>query len=246
MKRELKRQIKQDEFVTTLERARLWAEAHRDEVRVTAVVVAIVGAGALALGYLQGRRAEEADQAMVAALEVFRAPLQAEQPEGAERPAGPVFAAAQEKFTKAAAAFDGIERRYASLPVALRARYYGALCRRELGDPIEAQRILEDVAARKEAEGLEPALARVALADVFRSAGQVEKAIDAYRRIVEDTSLPLPRDHALMSLAWLLEDARRFAEARAAYLRLTEEFPASVYAGEARRRAEYLEGAGQG
>ena len=47
-----------------------------------------------------------------------------------------------------------------------------------------------------------------------------------------------------MSAAQTLEDAQRFAEARAAYRQLTEEFPASVYAAEARARAEYLATAG--
>ena len=36
------------------------------------------------------------------------------------------------------------------------------------------------------------------------------------------------------------EEARRFSEARAAYERLARDFPASVYAGEARQRAEFL------
>jgi hypothetical protein len=44
-----------------------------------------------------------------------------------------------------------------------------------------------------------------------------------------------------MSLAATLEDANRLAEARASYRRLGEDFPASVYAGEARRRAERLQ-----
>lgn len=246
MKREFKRQIKQDEFVTGVQRARQWLETHRDEARVTALVLAVVAAGAFALAYLQGRRAEEAEQAMAAALEIFRGPVEAELPEGAERPAGPIYATAQEKFTKAAAAFDGVERKYGSLPVALRARYYGALCRSETGDVAEAQRILADVAARKLPGSLEPALARLALAEVYRRSGQLDRAIGAYREIVEDASLPLPRDHALIGLASLLEEARRYAEARAAYLRIGEEFPTSVYAGEARRRADYLESAAKG
>jgi hypothetical protein len=49
-----------------------------------------------------------------------------------------------------------------------------------------------------------------------------------------------------MSLASILEEARRLPEAEASYRRLTEEFPTSVYAGEARQRADYLKGAAQG
>ena len=47
----------------------------------------------------------------------------------------------------------------------------------------------------------------------------------------------------LLELASTLEAAKRPTEAGAAYRRLVEEFPGSVYAPEARRRAEYLAGA---
>ena len=76
--------------------------------------------------------------------------------------------------------------------------------------------------------------------------GALDKAVDAYRQLTEDASLPLPRDHALMELAATLEEAHRSSEARDVYRRLAEEFPASVYASDARRRMEYLETAGQG
>ena len=57
----------------------------------------------------------------------------------------------------------------------------------------------------------------------------------------------MPRDFALDEpAAERSEDAKRMAEARAAYQRLTEEFPASVYAAEARRRAEFLQTANEG
>jgi outer membrane protein assembly factor BamD (BamD/ComL family) len=49
-----------------------------------------------------------------------------------------------------------------------------------------------------------------------------------------------------MQLAGTLEDARRRAEAERAYARVVEEFPQSPFAGEARRRADYLKEPHQG
>lgn len=246
MKKELRKQIKQDEFVSGLERAMSWMAAHRDEVRITAIVALIVAVAASGLAYFQSKRTHEAEQAFAEALETFKAPVAAELPEGFQKPPGPVFASAAEKYRKAAAAFDGIERKYSSLTVGWRARYYGALCRVELGDAEEARKAFSEIAARKEGKALEPALARLALADLYRRSGQVDKAVDAYRQLAEDASLPLPRDHALMSMARTLEEARRIPEARGAYRRLSEEFPGSVYAAEARQRASYLETDTQG
>jgi outer membrane protein assembly factor BamD (BamD/ComL family) len=66
--------------------------------------------------------------------------------------------------------------------------------------------------------------------------------VEAYRGLATNPAASLPRDFALLSAAQTLEDGKRWAEARAAYRRVFEEFPASVYASEARTRAEYLQG----
>lgn len=246
MKRELKQQIKRDEFVSGIDNAASWANAHRGEVRIGIGVAVVVAAAAGALVYVQGNRAREAETAFREAVTVYQAPITAEIQPGADKPAGPVFPTAEEKYKTAAAAFDGVERRYGTLAVAERARYYAALCRVELKQYAEAEKALRAIASRKDNTRLEPALARLALADLLRRQGQVDKAVDEYRAIAGDGALPVPRDFALMSLAGTLEDAKRLAEAGAAYKRLAEEFPASVYAAEARRKAGFLQSANEG
>ena len=246
MKRELKEQIKRDELVTGLQNASEWAQAHQRELRIAIGVAVLVGAAAAGLGYVQGNRLREAERAFMEAVAIYEAPVASELSPGADKPSGPVFPSAEEKYKTAAAAFDGVERRHATLPVAVRAGYYAALSRIELKQYVEAEKALRALAERKEGTRLEPALARLALADLHRRQGQVDKAVEEYRALAGDSGFPLPRDYALMSLAATLEDAKRLAEAVAAYKRLTEEFPASVYAGEARRKADHLQTAAQG
>jgi tetratricopeptide (TPR) repeat protein len=245
MKKELKKQIKQDELVTGAERAWAWLSEHRQSVRTTALVLAVVAVLGGGLSHVQGRRAREAQSALSEALELFHTPLKAQVAPGSTAPAG-AFASAEEKYTKAAAAFDGVERRFGGQPAGLTAAYYAALCRVELGQTAEAEKSLSALAARRDGDRLEPALARLALADLYRRTGQVDKAVDAYRQAAEDTALPLPRDHALIGLATLLEDNGRLAEAREVYRRLMAEFPSSIYAGDARSRVAYLETAAKG
>src|SRR6266540_147364 len=218
MKKEFKEQIKRDEFATGLKNAAEWARTHQ----------------------------REAERAFMEAVAIYEAPVASELAPGADKPTGPVFPSAEEKYKTAAAAFDGVERRHATLPVAVRAGYYAALSRIELKQYVEAEKALRALAEKKDGSRLEPALARLALADLHRRQGQVDKAVEEYRALAGDSGFPLPRDYALMSLAATLEDAKRLAEAVAAYKRLTEEFPASVYAGEARRKGEYLQTAAQG
>ncbi len=239
MKRELKRQIKQDELVTGFQQVSQWTAAHAPEVKVTVVVVAVVALAAFGLTTYLGHRRGEAERAFSAALETFHAPVRAELPEGSEPPPGPLFASAAEKYRKAAAEFDEVARKYASLDVGRRALYYAALARTELGEYDAAEKLLGALAERRD-DPLQCSLARLALADLHRRRSQLDKAIEDYRRLVDDSAFVLPRDHALLELASTLEAAKKPAEAGAAYRRIVEEFPGSVYAAEARRRADHL------
>lgn len=240
MKKELRDEIKQDEFASGLEQGLAWINAHRDEVRIGAGVLIVLLAAGGALGYFQGQRAREADRAFREALAAFEAPVASELAAGADRPSGQVFATAEEKYKTAAAAFEGVDRRFGSSKAGLRAKYYAALSRLELGQNAEAEKALKEI--QSQGGGLEPELARVALANLYRRTGQVDKAVEAYRGLATNPAANVPRDFALLSAAQTLEDAKRWAEARAAYRQVFEDFPASVYAQEARARAEYLQG----
>jgi len=239
MKKELKRQIKQDELVSGFQQASQWTAAHGPEVKVTVVIVAIVALAAFGFTTYVGHRRSEAESAFSAALDTFHAPVKAELPEGSAAPPGPVFASAAEKNRKAAAEFDEVARKYGSVDAGRRAAYYAALARIELGEYDAAEKALNGLAGRRE-DPLQSSLARLSLADLHRRRGQLDKAIEDYRRIVDDSAFVLPRDHALLELAATLEAAKRPAEAGAAYRRIVEEFPGSVYAAEARRRADHL------
>jgi tetratricopeptide (TPR) repeat protein len=242
LKKELRDQIKQDDFASFLDRSAGWVGAHRDEIRLGAGVLVVLLAAAGALAYFQGQRAREADRAFRDALTTFEAPVASELSPEAERPAGPVFASAEEKFKTAAAAFEGVERRFGSSVAGRRAKYYGAVARVELGQHAEAEKALGEVVSR--GGGLEAELARMALAELFRRTGQVDRAVEAYRGLASNPASSLPRDFALLSAARTLEEAKRWEEARTAYRQVFEDFPASLYAGEARSRVEYLETAG--
>lgn len=239
MKKELREQIKQDEFTSGIEQAMAWIGSHRDEVRIGAGVLVVLLAAGGAFAYFRGQRAREADRALQEALAIYAAPAASEIAAGADRSGGQVFATAEDKFKTAAAAFEGVERRFGSSGVGLRAKYYAALSRIELGQYDEAEKALKEIQAR--GSGLEPELARVALAGLYRRSGKVDQAVEAYRGLATNPSADVPRDFALLSAAQTLEDAKRWAEARAAYRQLVEDFPASVYASEARTRADFLQ-----
>jgi tetratricopeptide (TPR) repeat protein len=241
LRRELKRQIRQDELRSGLQTAALWARDHSREVQVTVGTLLVLLAAALVVKNFRDRQDAAAEAAFSKALEVYHAPVAAEQAPGAERPAG-AYATRDEKLRKALAEFEAVEKS-APREVRERARYYGALSRLELGEVAAAEKSLAELAGRRAEEDLIPSLARLALADLHRRNGQPQKAIDAYRQMLDDTSFLLPRDHVLLKLGAAQEEANRLKDARISYERLVQEYPGSVYAGEARQRAEYLQSA---
>jgi tetratricopeptide (TPR) repeat protein len=240
LRKDLKRQIREDEFKSGVEHTLEWVRSHMDQVRIAVIVALVSGGILLGLSTFRAQRLQASETAFAAALETFQAPVEGEQPEGSERQAG-TFPNADEKFKKAAASFDGVARQWPSLPAGRRARYYAALCRIELGDFGNARKALSEIAARRDDSPLEAALARMALAGADERSGQLDKAIEAYRQMADDSALALPRDYALMRLAESLEAARKGSEAGSSYRRVLDEFPQSVFAPEARRRMEQLQ-----
>jgi tetratricopeptide (TPR) repeat protein len=245
LNRQLKLQIKQDELVTGVQHAATFLQAHKDEVKwtVAAVVAAVLAIGGFT--FWRTTRQAEATRALNAALETFHAPVAAERPQVEGAPPAARFAASAEKFKQAVGEFDGVARRFGSTDAGRRARYYAALCRLELGEVAAAEKELQELSTGDKST-LEPALAKLALADAYGRSGKVDQAVATYRELADDATLAVPRDHVLMTLAHTLEDASRLDEAGASYKRLFEEFPASPYASDARQRAAFLEGTSRG
>jgi tetratricopeptide (TPR) repeat protein len=240
LKRELKKQIKQDDFRTGLETAASWITQHQRDVKILGSVLVVVVLAAVAGSSWQADRVAKSERAFAEALALYHAPVQGESasPGGA----AVVYATPEQKYTAAAAAFDGIERQHGSLPAARRARYYAALCRIELGQLDEAEKGLSGLTEGADRQSLEPEMARLALAALEERRGRVDEAVAAYQRLVDDEGGVVPRDHALLRLSETLERADRSDEAIRSYRRLYEQFPTSVYAAEAQRRVEYLSG----
>lgn len=237
MDKELKRQIKDDEFRSGLEHAWAYAKKNRTQVQTGALAILVVVAGLWAFSTWRSTRVAQSDAELQAALTIFESPVG---PDTGAAPAAGAYTSNEEKLTKALAAFEGVEKRFGSTAAGHRARYFAAVCRLQLGQATEGRKVLEEIASQRGGDTLEPTLARLALAGSYVSGGETDRGIDLYRKLSEEPSLPVTRDYVLMELGNALARAGRLDEARNVFKRVMDEFPTGSEASKAAQRYQSL------
>lgn len=236
MDKELKKELQRDEMGEALEGARGFL-TRPDVVKPALAVLGLV----LVLGglyYGQKYRLSQAESAFARATEVFHAevgPLATAPPASGE-----TFKTSAEKFEKAKKMFDEVAKSYSSMPAGKRAQYYSALCLAELGRTKEAEAALETVASRRDPNSIEPAMARLRLADLVLHDGRAADAASRYKAMIDDVGSGLPKDRLIFGLATSLEAAGDKLAARRAYADLVHRHPQSPYVQEARQKMDAL------
>jgi tetratricopeptide (TPR) repeat protein len=138
--------------------------------------------------------------------------------------------AALPKFLEAAEAYPATDPGIA-------ARYHAAAALAALGRHEEARDQYErvvDLAGRR----IYGQMARLGRAQSLAALGHYDEAIAIYRELGETGDVHLPADGVLMHLGRTYLQAGRTAEASETFNRLVQEFPESLYAAEARERAD--------
>jgi predicted negative regulator of RcsB-dependent stress response len=232
--KELKHELKRDEVGDALQEARGFLT--RSEVVKPALAVLGLFLVLGGLYYGQKFRASSAESAFARATEVFHAEVGALPAAGT----GETFKTAAEKYGKAKTLFDQVANRYGSMPAGRRARYYSALCLAEMGQISQAEELLKPIAALRDASTIEPALARLRLAELALQAGRAKDAASAYEALIKDDASGLPKDRLVFGLAEALDAAGDRAAARQAYTDLVNRHPQSPYAQDARLKMDAL------
>ena len=226
-----RRQIKQDQFVSLVDRAAHWLTGNWRQ--------AAIGLGvplALALLYWAGAallasRTIAASRALTGALETYNAPV------GTSIPATTkvFFATDQERLNAAEKSFDRIARRYWLTPQARLARLHLANIASQRGDNAKAIRLLSELADSRKADPV-VAQAMLSLIRLRVATGDAQAVVADLEAMAEGTDPRLPRDVALYQLAQLREREGRQDEATRLYRKLVETYTESPYLYEARQR----------
>ncbi len=240
MRREERHHLKENPLAAGL--AEFQVVLHRHG-RKLAVAVALVLAGALGVGgyfLWQQQRLDGAGAQLAEALLVLDGDVAAPDP-GTEDAAGGGGESEEARLEAALERLLAVADAYPTLRPGVTARYEAAVALVGLGRPEEAAEHYRQVIATA-AGHLHGAMARLGLAETHVLRGDYDGAVELLQRETEAEESDVPVDAVLMRLGRAHELAGRDADALAAFTRVVEEFPFSVYSSEARRKADALGG----
>jgi predicted negative regulator of RcsB-dependent stress response len=223
-------QLKQDKFAETAKDAAQWATGHRRTVVwvLGVIVVGILGT----VGFIAWRnhQIEQANVDLSAALRTFSAPLR---PEGIPAGDTPSFASLAERGQASAKLFQAIADKYPWVEPGRIARYLHASAIMQAGDSAAAEREFKAVADSSDKEVA--ALAKMALASIYRGSNREADAAKIYKELADHPTATISKGTAQLELAEMYEKTDP-QQATTIYQQLQKDDPRSAAAQVAARK----------
>ena len=240
MRAETRHQLKQDRFSQATfgaaEATVHWTVEHKSRLILGGVALAILVAAAFGGWYYLNQQDQKASIQLNQAVRTLDTSVR---PAGAPAEADqPSFASAKERATQAHKQFQAIADSYPHTRTAEFARYFLGLTASQLGDNTSAERDLKDVASSHN-EDL-AALAKMALATVYRNTNRTKDAIDLYNALIAKPTRSVGKATAQMGLAETYKSSQQPADAKRIYEQMQKENPASEVAQFATQKLQEL------
>lgn len=236
MRADVRHQLKEDRFRKFTAEQAHWAVEHRGNL-IKASVALVVLLGVLVGGYFYfNHRDELASAELSKAVRTYNTPIR---PVGSpEQPEFPTFATLAERASKAHAQFEAIATQYPHTKSADFARYFSGLTSIDMADKAGAERSLKQTADASSNDL--SALAKMALASLYRNTNRDQQAIELYKQLTDKPSLTVSKQAAQMELAALYASKQQTAEARKIYEQLQKDNPNTEFASMASAKLQEL------
>ena len=230
MRAETRHQLKQDRFsratIDAAEATVHWSVEHKSKLIIGAVIVVVVAAVAAGSWYYLNQQDQKASIDLNQAVRTLDTNLR---PPGVPaEPDFPSFASASERSTQAQKQFQAIADKYPYTRSGEIARYFLGLTSMQLGDNAAAERELKTVASSHNDDL--SALARFALASVYRNSNRRKEAIDLYKKLIEKPTHTVGKVAAQLELAATYQSDQQPLEAKRIYELVQKENPSGEVA----------------
>ncbi len=240
MRAETRHQLKQDKFSRATfgaaEATVHWTVEHKSKLIIASLALVVVLAAALGGWYYLGQQDQKASIQLNQAMRTLDSPVRAAG--AAAEPGVPSFASAKDRTTEAQKQFQAIVDRYPHTRTAEFGRYFLGLTSSQLGDNAAAERDLKAVAGSHNDDLA--ALAKLALAVVYRNTNRSKDAIELYSKLIEKPTRSVGKVTAQMELAATYQSTQQAAEAKRIYEQIQKENPTGEVAQVATQKLQQL------
>jgi tetratricopeptide (TPR) repeat protein len=227
-------QLKEDRFsratIDAAEATVHWSVEHQNKLIAGAIALAIVAAAVAGTWYYLNTQDEKASLEVSQAIRVLDTPVRP--PNMPPQPDFPSFASVKERAAEAQKKFRAVVDKYPHTHAAEISKYFVGVTANDLGDSATAESNLKAVISS--GSGDLSALARMALAAVYRNTNRNSQAIDIYKQIIDKPTLTVPKATAQLELASTYQASNQPLEAKRIYEQIQKENPA----GEPARMAQ--------
>jgi len=239
MKAKERHELKQNEFAETAMQVVQWMTANREKAIGLGILIAVVVAGVGGYAWWRNSTNNQAGALLGVAAAIAQAPIApAPTVPGATQQAG-TYPSEAARLDAALPAYEEVVSKYPGTAAALTARYAIATELLDGGRASEAEQKFLEV-EQAAGSSLYGPLARLGRGQALVGQAKYDEAIALLTELAADRSSQLPLDGVLVQLARASAKAGRIDDARAAFRRIVDEFPASTYAAEARQELARL------
>jgi tetratricopeptide (TPR) repeat protein len=225
-----RKQIKQDEFISFVDRTFHWLGQNWRQAAVGLGGVLALALIWWALSAFMGSRNEASGKAIAGAIAEYQAPVGGAAPGGGK----PWYATDTERLAAAEKAFQAVSSHYWLTPQARVAAVFLARIASDRGDQALAIRKLSELTSRRS----DDPIVRLAMLDLVRlriAKGEGTQLVGELEAMVSGKDPRLTRDTALFELARMWEHEGKPEEANRLYRKLVEDFPDSPYRPDAQQ-----------
>ncbi|MFB0518089.1 MAG: tetratricopeptide repeat protein [Acidobacteriota bacterium] len=239
-KRITRKQMKRDEFISTVQKLVNLGILYRKQLALVIVAVVVVTLAVFGWRYYRHQQELKASALLSSAIKEFHTPItQPAETSSEDSAASPSFTSQEEKCRQVLPSFQKVIDSYPRSFSAAQARYYQGVCYLLLDQYEDAVKAFQN-SFKKTSDRFIKALSLMSLAHSYDAMGNYQQAAELYRDNFKALSRVVPKELVLLDLGKYYEKSDQKNEAMAQYQRIIDEFPESQYKDEAQDRLDTL------